>query len=132
MSPLRAATSGATTAWGPFSSPIGTPRLAIRVGAAASTIIRCNGAGGKMRHAARRPHVRSGPWLCENALAEALTNRDFGELTVFGHLAVFGGLFCLERLLMRIPAVLSGSATGYGHMSATTMPASPPAAVGRP
>ena len=29
-------------------------------------------------------------------LAEALTNRDFGELTVFVHLAVFGGLFCLE------------------------------------
>src|ERR1700682_1752594 len=68
MSPLRAATSGATTAWGPFSSPIGTPRLAIRVGAAASTIIRCNGAGGKMRHAARRPHVRSGSRLCENSL----------------------------------------------------------------
>jgi hypothetical protein len=40
--------------------------------------------------------ARFGSWLCENALAEALTNRDFGELTVFGHLAVFGGLFCLE------------------------------------
>src|SRR6267142_2773396 len=60
MSPLRAATSGATPAWGLFSSPIGIPRLAIRVGAAASTIIRCNGAGGKTRHAARRPHVRFG------------------------------------------------------------------------
>src|SRR3981189_2895711 len=59
MLKLRAATSGGTTAWGPFSSLIGTPRLAIRVGAAASTIIRCNGAGGKMRHAARRPHVAS-------------------------------------------------------------------------
>jgi hypothetical protein len=44
----------------------------------------------------RRFYVRDGSWLCENALAEALTNRDFGELTVFGHLAVFGGLFCLE------------------------------------
>ena len=77
-------------------------------------------------------HVRNGSWLCANALAEALTTRDFGELAVFGHLAVFGGLFSLERLLMRIPAVLSGSATGYGHMSATTMPASPLAAVGHP
>src|SRR6266446_3312375 len=64
--------------------------------------------------------------LCENALAEALTTRDFGEV------AVFGRLLCLERLLMRIPAVLSGAASGYGHMSATIMPASPPAAVGRP
>src|SRR6476659_4438684 len=59
MSPLRATTSGATTAWGPFSSPIGTPRLAIPVGAAASTIIRCNGAGGRMRHAALS---RKAPW----------------------------------------------------------------------
>src|SRR6266436_9444808 len=57
MSPLRAATSGAT---GLFSSPIGIPRLAIRVGAAASTIIRCHQAGNKTRHAARRPHVRFG------------------------------------------------------------------------
>ena len=44
-----------------------------------------------------RPNVRDGSWLCENALAEALTTRDFGEVAVFGHLAVFGGLFCLER-----------------------------------
>ena len=51
MSPLRVATSGAT---GLFSSPIGIPRLAIRVGAAASTIIRCHQAGNKTRHAARR------------------------------------------------------------------------------
>jgi hypothetical protein len=58
-----------------------------------------------------------GCWLCENALAEALTTRDFGEGAVFGHLAVFGGLFRLERLLMRIPAALSGSSSGYGHMS---------------
>jgi hypothetical protein len=66
----------------------------------------------------RRPQIfeRSRPWL-----------GDFGEVAVFGHLAVLGGLFCLERFLMRIPAVLSGSATGCGHMSATTMPASPPA-----
>jgi hypothetical protein len=80
----------------------------------------------------RERDFRNGSWLCENALATALTTRDFGEVAVFDHLAVFGGLFCLERLLTRIPAVLSGSATGYGHMSATTMPASPPAAVGRP
>src|SRR5258705_8232724 len=57
MSPLRATTSGATAAWGLFSSPIGTPRLTIRGGAAASTIIRRNGAGGKMRHVAHRPHA---------------------------------------------------------------------------
>src|SRR5258707_8455759 len=56
MSTLRAAMGGTTTA--PFSSPCGTRRLTIRVGAAASTIIRCNGAGGKTRHAARKPHVR--------------------------------------------------------------------------
>ena len=44
--------------------------------------------------------------MCENALVEASTTRDFGEGAVFGHLAVFGGLLCLERLLMRIPAAL--------------------------
>src|SRR5207248_10827518 len=77
-------------------------------------------------------HVSDGSWLCENALAEALTTRDFGAVAVFGHVAVFGGLLCLERLLMRLQPSLSGSAAGYGHMSATTMPASPPAAVGRP
>ena len=38
----------------------------------------------------------SGLGCVKTPLAEALTNRDFGELTVFGHLAVFGGLFCLE------------------------------------
>jgi hypothetical protein len=26
------------------------------------------------------------PWLCENALAEALTTRDFSEVAVFGQL----------------------------------------------
>jgi len=77
-------------------------------------------------------YVLNGSWLCENALAEALTTRDFGEVAVFGHVAVFGGLLCLERVLMRLQPSLSGSAAGYGHMSATTMPASPPAAVGRP
>jgi hypothetical protein len=51
-----------------------------------------------------------------------MTTRDFGEVAVFGHLAVFGGLFRLERLLMRIPAVLSGSATGYGHMCFSELP----------
>jgi hypothetical protein len=77
------------------------------------------------------PNIRFGSWLCENTLVEASTTRYFGEGAVFDHLAVFGGLFCLERLL-RIPAALSGSTTGCGHMSATIMPASPPAAVGRP
>ena len=36
-----------------FQRQLELPDLAIRVGAAASTIIRCNGAGGKTRHAAR-------------------------------------------------------------------------------
>jgi hypothetical protein len=40
--------------------------------------------------------VRLGSWLCENALAEGLTTRDFGEIAVFGHLAVFSGFFCLD------------------------------------
>jgi hypothetical protein len=65
MSSLRTTTAGATTAASAcFSSAIGVlnpnPNLAIRVGAAASTFIRCNGAGGKTRHAARGPHVRFG------------------------------------------------------------------------
>ncbi len=40
---------------GPFSGPIGIFRRAICVRTAASTIIRCNGAGGKTRHDAHRP-----------------------------------------------------------------------------
>src|ERR1700694_813129 len=60
MSRLRAATLGATAASASFSSAIRTRKLAIRVGAAASTIVRCNRAGGKTRHVARRPHGRSG------------------------------------------------------------------------
>src|SRR5215470_17736466 len=47
MSPLRAATAGATTALASFSSAIGTPNLTIRGGAPANTINRCNSAGGK-------------------------------------------------------------------------------------
>jgi len=43
-----------------FQRKLGSPKLAIRAGAAASTIVRCNEAGGKMQHALRRPHVRSG------------------------------------------------------------------------
>jgi len=31
--------------------------------------------------------------LCENALAEALTTRDFGEVAVFGHLAMVAAFF---------------------------------------
>lgn len=53
-------------------------------------------------HHGSASNVSVGSWLCENALAEALTTRDFGGVAAFGHLAVFGGLFCLERLLMRI------------------------------
>ena len=53
---LRAATPGATAASASFSSnAILTRNLAIRAGAEASTINRCNGAGGKMRHAPRFP-----------------------------------------------------------------------------
>ena len=33
-------------------------------------------------------HVRFGSWSCENALAERLTPRDFGEM---GNFAEFGG-----------------------------------------
>src|SRR5271154_1009757 len=81
MSPLR--TSRATMAWVPFSSPFGTRRPAtrpeIRVGAAAS-IIRCNGAGGKTRHAARRPHVRFGSEadLKQGMFDVRFSNRPFG------------------------------------------------------
>src|SRR5437016_7607692 len=59
MSPLRAATTGATAASVSFSSAIGTPNLPIRVRARANTINRCNSAGGKTQLAARRPHGRS-------------------------------------------------------------------------
>src|SRR6516165_2680050 len=60
MSPLRTATTGATTPL--FSSPIGSPKLPIGVGAAASTIfrLRFNGAYGRTRHGARRPIVTQG------------------------------------------------------------------------
>jgi hypothetical protein len=37
------------------------------------------------------PNVSCGSWSCENALAEALTPRDFGEVAMFGHLAKFRG-----------------------------------------
>ena len=40
-------------------------------------------------------------------------------------------LFRFGRALMRIPAILGGSATADGPMSATTISASPPGAVGR-
>jgi hypothetical protein len=70
--------------------------------------------------------------LCKNVLAAALTPRDFGRVAVLGHFSGFVGSFRLEVFLMRIPAVLYGSATADGRMSATTMPSSPPAAVGTP
>jgi len=59
MSPLRAATTGATTASASFFSAIGTPNLPMRVRAPANTINRCNSAGGKTWHVARKPHGRS-------------------------------------------------------------------------
>ena len=68
----------------------------------------------------------------KNALAEALTCRDFGEAPCAVIFPGFAGFFRLEVLLMRIPAVLGGSATADGRMSATTMPSSPPGAVGCP
>jgi hypothetical protein len=34
---------------------------------------------------------RCGSWSCENALAEALTRRDFGEVAMLGHFTGFGG-----------------------------------------
>src|SRR5215470_12094837 len=49
----------ATMASAPFSNAIGTLNQAIRVGAAASTILRCDRAGGKTWHAPRRLHGRS-------------------------------------------------------------------------
>ena len=55
----------ATTASASFSSAIGAPKLAIPVGAAARTIVRCNGAGGKTRQAARRPHGHSGQFASD-------------------------------------------------------------------
>ena len=50
----------------------------------------------------------SGSWLCENALAEALTTRDFGEVAVFGAFSVWNAPDAdssrLERLCDRIRA----------------------------
>ena len=43
----------------------------------------------------------------------------------------FDGFSVWKGLLMRIPAVLGGSANGCGRMSATTMPSSPPGTAGR-
>ena len=67
MSPLRAATTGETTASASFSSAIRTPNLPIRVRAPANTINRRNSADGKTRHAARRPHGRSGSFSTDPA-----------------------------------------------------------------
>ena len=55
-----------------------------------------------------------------------------GRVAVPGHFSGFVGSFRLEVFLMRIPAGLYGSATADGRMSATTMPSSPPGAVGYP
>ena len=51
--------------------PNSNSRLTIRAGAAASTIIRCNGACGKTRHAAHRPHGRPGSFCQQHFLAQA-------------------------------------------------------------
>jgi hypothetical protein len=90
MSPLRAATTGATTASASFSSAIGTPNLPIRVRAPANTINRCNSAGGKTRHAGR---CRTNAKFCvigkqkklennksKDAVANLLTVRHSGDI----------------------------------------------------
>ena len=46
-----------------------------------------------------------------------MDGRDLGEVVMCGHFSGFGGSFCLEVLLMRIPAVLGGSAAGTTHVS---------------
>jgi hypothetical protein len=38
-----------------------------------------------------------GSWLCENALAAALTPRDFGDVAVRGHFSAFGGFSVRKR-----------------------------------
>ena len=80
MSPLRGATTGATTASASFSSAIGTRNLPIRVRAPGNTINRCNSAGGNTRHAARRPHGRSGSGSSFQAQVAhyRFSNRPFG------------------------------------------------------
>src|SRR5436190_22901295 len=57
MSELRAATSGVATV-SLFSRAIG--KMAIRV---AATIVECDKAGGKKRHAARTPLCQAGPYV---------------------------------------------------------------------
>src|SRR6516164_3511620 len=92
MSALREPTTGATTASTFFSSAIGTPNLPIRGGAAANTINRCNSAGGKTRHAARKPHGRSGS---DSALQWLLLVR-----SAFGFLEIFWGTLGLRGSIM--------------------------------
>src|SRR5262249_35435363 len=61
MSPLRAATIGATMASVSFSSAIGIPNLPIHVRAPANTINRCNSAGGKTRLDSNLAETVDGP-----------------------------------------------------------------------
>src|SRR2546430_5268676 len=42
------------------------------------------------RPSAAAVYVGFGSWSCENALAEALTRRDFGEVAMLGHFAGLG------------------------------------------
>ena len=95
---MREATTGATTASASFSSAIGTPNPPIRVRAPASPIVRCDRAGGKTWHAARKPHGRSG---LDSALRWLLLVR-----SAFGFLEIFWGTksrLCGPRSLIRSP-----------------------------
>ena len=72
-----------------------------------------------------------GLWPCEKRSGvsiDASRSRRGGHARSFFE---FGGSFGLEVLLKRTAAVLGGSATADGRMSATTMPSLPPSAVGR-
>jgi hypothetical protein len=81
-------------------------------------------AGSKDIGSLRKPHRRHfgcGSWSCKNALAEALTCRDLGEVAIHGHFPDVAA-FRLLAPLMRIPAVLGGSPTADSRMSVVTMP----------
>jgi hypothetical protein len=52
--------------------------------------------------------VRDGSWSCKNALAEALTPREVGDVTARGHFSAFGGLSVPEAVLIRDPPSWAG------------------------
>jgi hypothetical protein len=65
--------------------------------------------------------VSSGSWSCEKhsgGSVDAVTISVDGGV---GSACRAWRVLCLELLLVRVPAVLGGSATGCGRMSATTM-----------